>query len=414
MKHFFTKKTVTAALFVTILFVMSLLNIQTVFPSLQKDVSDYQASSTSEKPQTFSNLVTNLNNTASTEVFGKYGFIETYGYLQKLMDKKETNNFEVVKAEDGSLHYTYFTTGPNDVQTLAERMERLKNDAESVGSNVMYVMTPDKYIEGVTRFEKGIPYNYANETADLFLDQMRSRQIDTLDFREVMKENGTYTQDSFYQTDHHWKVQTAFNAFKSFADVVDEKYNFQFPNKAYYTDINNYNQIIYKNSYLGSMGRKEGILYSGAEDFDFIYPKFDTNYFFYAQGNNDAITANGRFEQSVCFTSMLSGGDIYDAECDKYFTYMDGNPGFAEITNFDHPDGKKVLFIKDSLMVPVASFFSLGCSKVYMIDPRYYGGNIQDVIDQYHFDDIFVSFSPQNLTTDFFTFYSDDGLQAAH
>ena len=198
---------------------MALLNIQTVFPFLQKDISDYHASSNSEKPETFSDLVTNFNNTASTEVFGKYGFIETYGYLQKLMDKKETNNFEVVKAEDGSLHYTYFTTGPNDVQTLSERMERLKKDAESVGSHVMYVMTPDKYIEGVTKFEKGIPYNYANETADLFLDEMRSRQIDTLDFREIMKENGTYTQDSFYKTDHHWKVQTAFNAFKSFADV---------------------------------------------------------------------------------------------------------------------------------------------------------------------------------------------------
>ena len=75
------------------------------------------------------------------------------------------------------------------------------------------------------------------------------------------------------------------------------------------------------------------------------------------------------------------------------------------MSNNNQPDGACVLFIKDSLMVPVASFFALGCSKVYMIDPRYYYGNIEDVIRDYAFDYIFVSFSPQNLTEQFFPFY---------
>lgn len=407
MRRFFTKKIITAFLFVVILFVLSFLNLKTAYPTLKENLMSYW-NSTGSKREQLSTLATNLNNTTSNEVYGKYTYVEAYGYLQKLLGKKEINNFEVVKANDGTLHYTYFTTGPNKVDTLVKRMEGLKKAASGYGSKVMYVMTPDKYIKGKTEFEKGIPYNYANETADNFLTSLKKNGVDTLDFRELMKEDGKYTPDSFYKTDHHWKVQTAFWAYTKFIDVLEGKYGLQFPDKDMYTNLNNFNQITYKDSYLGSMGRKEGILYSGAEDFTFIYPKFDTNFYFYLQEGTKKIESQGRFEQSIAFTSLLSGkGDIYDSMNDKFFTYMDGNPGFAQINNYNQPNGPKVLFIKDSLMVPVASFFSLGCSKVYMIDPRYYSGSIEDFISNNKLDYIFVSFSPQNLTEEFFPFYKN-------
>lgn len=403
MKRFFRKKIVTAFLFTVILFALSFLNLKASYPTLKKNLTDYWNGG--NKLSALSALSTNLNSTTNNDVFAKYAYIEAYGYLQDLLDKKEINNFEVVKANDGSLHYTYFTNGPNNVDTIVARMARLKDAAVKDGSKVMYVMTPDKYIVGTTQFEKGIPYNYANETADNFLAGLNKKGVDTLDFRTLMKQDGIYTPDSFYKTDHHWKVQTAFWAFTKFVDVLGSKYGLQFPNKSLYTNLSNYNQVTYKGSYLGSMGRKEGILYSGAEDFTFIYPKFDTKFYFYAQNGSDEVKTQGRFEQAITFTSLLSGkGDIYDANNDKYFTYMDGNPGFVEIHNFNEPKGPKVLFIKDSLMVPVASFFALGCSNVYMIDPRYYTGNILDVIAKYKFDYVFVSYSPQNLTEQFFPF----------
>jgi hypothetical protein len=182
------------------------------YPSLKNNLTKY-CNANGNKWKSLSTLVANLSNTMSDAVFAKYTYIEAYGYLQKLLDKKEINNFEVVKADDGSLDYTYFTTGPNKVDTLVKRMERLQADAKKYGSQVLYVMTPDKYITGRTEFERGIPYNYANETADTFLTDLKNKGINTLDFRELMKEDGKYTEDSFYKTDHHWKVQTAFWAF---------------------------------------------------------------------------------------------------------------------------------------------------------------------------------------------------------
>lgn len=406
MKRYFTKKAITAFAFVGLLFFISLLNLGATYPSLKSDIMKFW-NSTGKNKQSLSTLVTSLNNTITDQAYHKYAFIETYGYLQKLLGKNEINNFEVVKDKQGYLYYTYFTTGPNDIQVIADRMSRLNQSVSKTGAKVMYMMTPDKYIKGKTQFESGIPYNYANETADHFLSALQKDGVDTLDFRQLMKKDGNYTIDSFYKTDHHWTVQTAFWAFTQLANVLDEKYHFQFPNKELYTNLKNYNQVVYKDAFLGSMGEKEGILYSGAEDFTFIYPKFSTNYNFYAQTGTHEENLSGAFENTIAFDSILEGkGNIYDAQSDKYFTYMAGNPGFVEITNNNEPQGPTVLFIKDSLIVPTAAFFSLGCSKVYMIDPRYYTGNIEKFLADYKFDYVFVSFSPENLTTQFFPFYT--------
>lgn len=405
MKRFFAKKTITAFAFLALLSLISILNLGVTYPNLKSDVTKFW-NSLAKGQGSLSTLVTNLNTTITNQVYHKYSFIETYGYIQKLLNKNEINNFEVVKDKQGYLYYTYFTTGPNNVNTIVDRMVRLKDTVSKNGTKVMYVMTPDKYIVGKTQFESGIPYNYANETADNFLKALNQKGVDTLDFRQLMKKDGKYNVGSFYKTDHHWTVQTAFWAYTRFVDVLQNKYQFKFPNKNFYTDLNNYNQVIYKDSFLGSMGEKEGILYSGAEDFTFIYPKFSTNFNFYAQTGSHEESLTGRFENTIAFNSILYGkGNIYDAQSDKYFTYMDGNPGFVQITNNNDLNGPKVLFIKDSLIVPTASFFSLGCSKLYMIDPRYYSGNIEKVLSDYKFDYVFVSFSPDNLTTQFFPFY---------
>lgn len=406
MKKFYIKKIVTAVLFLIIVFTFSFLNLKTSYKSLGSLISDYKEND--NKASEASTFISDIENTINEKVYGKYSFIETYGYLQKLMGKNEANNFEIVRAEDGSLHYTYFTNGPNPVDSIAKRMMKLKKAAESKGTKAVYIMTPDKYIVGQTEFPKGIPYNYANETADNFLKMLQKNGVDTIDYRELLKNDGMYNQDIFYKTDHHWTVETSFWAFTKLVDTLENKYGETFTNKELYTDINNYNQITYKDSYIGSIGRKVGKIYAGVEDYTFIFPKFDTSYSFYEQAGSQNINLEGKFENTIVFPGLLSGDlDEYDAVNDKYFSYMNGNPGYVEIINNNVDNGLKVLFIKDSLMVPVASFFSTCCSRVYMIDPRYYSGSIEDIVKQYDLDYVFVSFSPQNLTDEFFTFFKD-------
>ena len=54
--------------------------------------------------------------------------------------------------------------------------------------------------------------------------------------------------------------------------------------------------------------------------------------------------------------------------------------------------------------MPFATFASLRCHNVYMIDPRYYEDSIEDFINSKNMDYVVVMFSPDDLAEDFFTF----------
>lgn len=101
-------------------------------------------------------FVDDMETAVDEDIAYRYHFIDMYGYIQKLLGKNEESNFEVVKDEQGKLHYTYFTTGPNDTTELAQRMLNLKNSIEDEDCTLLYLMPPDKYIEGYTTFATGI------------------------------------------------------------------------------------------------------------------------------------------------------------------------------------------------------------------------------------------------------------------
>ena len=136
MKSFFLKKTVAAFLLLAMLFSMAFLSWKSAFPALSADVADFRQRA-GRAGESFTTLVSRLDSSVTDHAYGKYAFVEAYGYIQKLLDKKEINNFEVVKDDKGYLYYTYFTTGPNSVSTIAARMTRLKEAAAQKGDKVI-------------------------------------------------------------------------------------------------------------------------------------------------------------------------------------------------------------------------------------------------------------------------------------
>jgi len=399
------KKFITSITFFLALFGLAAINISENFDEFDESLTGYFSSNPVGRTS-LTDYVAQVNDFMNENVPFRYEFFDAYGYIQKLMFKKEFNNFTVVEAENGQLFYTYFTTGPNSTSKIASRMSRLAEAAEKTGAQTLYLMTPDKFEPGVTTFEVGMPYNYANETADQFLSQMDAYGVNTIDFRQLMAEEDMHSTDAFYNTDHHWKIETAFWAFTELAKILESDYQYDFKDIDYATNLENYNKLVYEDAYLGSMGRSVGQLYTSPEDISIIYPKFETNYFVYQQSGDVEETKEGPFEESMLSKEILLGNDgKYAATSDKYFTYLNGNPGIEQIQNFDNPDGPKVLFIKDSLIVPVAAFFAYGASQTTLVDPRYFEGNIEDIVAEGDYDYIFVTYSPLNLTEEFFPFY---------
>ncbi|AWB45606.1 hypothetical protein DCC85_16330 [Paenibacillus sp. CAA11] len=399
MDRHFTKKKITAALFILVLFALAIQNIRLSFQPIKETLqsSDFHFSA-------LKGTINKLDSTINDHFYEKYAFIEGYGYLQSLMDKNEESNFEVVKDAQGKLQFTYFATGPNPTGDLARRVNALKEVLPS-GTKLTYVMTPDKYVRGYSSLPKGIPYNYNNETADQFLAQLKQDRIDTLDLREGLLESGIPPEQLFFNTDHHWHIRTAFWGFEQLVKHMDEMYKKPLDPEHFYTDISNYNVITYKDAFIGSLGRKTGKYYAGADDFDLIYPKFRTNYSFYFKTGELTTNLSGRFEDALLTSYPLNyKGDEYGLNGDKYFTYLYGNQGLVHITNKDRPNGLKVMFVKDSLAVPMISFLSTVCSDIYLIDPRYYKDDVMKFAEQTKLDHVFVSISPQDLVSEFFPY----------
>ena len=400
MKRHLHKKMITAALFILLLFAFSIQNLMVSYEPLKQAVQ-----SSSFRFASLKETIGKLDQAMNDSVYGKLKFIEAYGYTQALLDKNEESNFEVVKDTQGQLHYTYFTDKPNPTMELTERVKTLSSQIINKQVKLTYMLTPDKYIKGYTQFPKGIPYHHSNETADQFLGELKQAGVDTLDLREGLTESGIPIPELFFRTDHHWQIQTAFWGYGQLVKHLDAMDGTKLDPTGFYTNIDNYNQIKYDNAYIGSMGRKTGKYYAGVDDFTLIYPKFKTDYEFYFKTNELGGTLTGRFEDALLTTYPLHvEGSDYGLTGDKYFTYLYGNQAFVHIRNKDKPNGPKVVFIKDSLAVPLISFFSTICSDVYLLDPRYYKEDIAAFINQTELDHVFISFSPQNLVTDFFTF----------
>lgn len=397
MTELIKKKRVTAVLFLLFIFVYAGINAKKELPILKETVE-----TSIEEGESPSEMITSLDTAINENVKYRYNFIDGYGLIQKFLDKNEENDFEVVKDTEGKLHYTYFTEKPNDTAKLSARMENLKDAIKDEDCTLLYAMPPEKYIKGHTEYAAGIPYNMANETADQFLLQLDEAGIESVDFRDYLADSGLDMSEVFFNTDHHWKIETAFWAANVFFGQLEERYGEEIPDEAFYEDKENYNILTYENCFLGSQGRKAGRYYTQADDFTLIYPKFETDYVL-ESSIMDGMSLTGRFEEALIATPVLRNtATPYDT--DLYMAYMYGNQAYAHIKNTKNTEGLNICIIKDSYAVPFAAFASLRCHNVYMIDPRYYEDDIEDFINSKKLDYVVVMFSPDDLAEEFFTF----------
>lgn len=393
MKQFFIKKEITAVIFIMSLVAFSIINCIYSWP-LSK-----------EKFISFQNIETKINN----QLYQKILFIESYGFIQSVLGKKEFNNFEVIKGKDDMLYFTSQQTKPRETSVIVERMKRLQNVVEKNNGQFITLLPPDKCLEGKSDSLKGYPSSFNNETANAYVQGLKNNGIDVLDYREYFQKSSLAIQDIFYQTDHHWKIESAFLAFNQLIDYLNRRDSLNIDSKHYYRDINNYNQITYKNSYIGSLGRKTGKIYGGVEDFTVIYPKYETSFVYDMNHYGQKTHREGRMEDTLINPSYFTNirKDYLNSQYDFYASYLDYNCSYAKIINKNNPKGLKVAFYKDSYSLPLITFFSQVCSEIEIIDPRYYDGNINKYFQENSFDYVFVSISPDLLYEDSFVFYHE-------
>lgn len=404
IKKIFRLRIYTAIILLILLYSFSIVNAITQFPTIQQNFIIDAANNTEPnffiRTQTY---IKRLNYHINNNFYSRYTFVELYGAWQRLLNKKEENNFEVIMDNEGQAHYEYFGKNGHVDPALAKRVANLKKSLPTK-TQVIAIIPPEKDIPDYTSFEQGLPFGYYNERATNYIHELQQKNIAAFDIRKSLTQSSIKPADIFFKTDHHWRVTTAFFAYQHLAHYLQTNYNF--PINQAYLDKENWNFLTYKNAFLGSMGRKTGRYYLGTvDDITLIFPKFNTNYEMLMEYNKDTVLhPKGRFEEALLsYVPFQNNLDQFNPYYDKYSSYLSGDYALAHIVN-KNSQGPKVLFIKDSIARPVSAFLSTMCSEVWLIDPRYYKASIDGFAKSHDLDYVFIMFLPQDLTSDFFAF----------
>lgn len=342
--------------------------------------------------------VSRVETAVDENLLGRYAFIESYGAIQRLLGKREENNFEIVRNDEGILFdNTAFTNiMGGERYEVTRQVKRLRDVSEKSGARFLTALVTGKEPEMYAGAAAGYPTDYFHENTEFMREYLEKNDIDYVDLRDPYPTpEGTY-----YRTDHHWTTQKGFDAFRKMTAYMDEHYGAGLDPDGFLTDPQNYNFIRFPNIYLGSQGRKTGLIYGdGPEDFTLIYPKFITNFKLSIEDYSEGIplfTQEGRMEDSLIDMGMfMNDWNVY--EKDYYGSYMYGvSYPIGHIENRRNPEGPKVLCIRDSYSCVPMTFFASLCSQLDVMYPLKFQGNTRELIEDGDYDYVILMAYPGN------------------
>lgn len=362
-------------------------------------------------PDTISEIVSELDESIIESMYRRMDFIETYSYIQVLLDKREFNNFSYIKDEDGYLHYaSFFRESTNDIEEYARRLKRLQDCVEPNGTKVLFFVTPGKYVRGVTDFRTGMPINDPDHIVDEMLFYLNRYGVETVDCRKYIPNDSLALGDAFFKTDHHWTIPAAFTATQVLVEQIEEKFGVDLDPDDYYLDPAQYERVMYRKGMLGSMGRKTGANFSGLEDFEAFWPKFENHYDRHCMGVTDQTQHfRGTTIEALMDTDvLLENEDIYSDS--QYSLYLNGLRPYEHIINEDNPDGCRIFAIRDSYFSPMMVFLAPMCGQIDAIWSleESHKLDIESYVKENEFDYIIMEIYPYNINGDAFNFFKEE------
>lgn len=279
----------------------------------------------------------------------------------------------IVKADSGSLAEPKPKMKESEFENVISELKKLKSITESNGADFLYCFAPNKELYETLP----VNVNYWDiENCEKLLSYLDSASIPYVDLKKSLNKKGVSEEEIFYYTDHHWNANSGFIAATSICEELNIRYGFEFND--YYTDINNYEVKHFSNLFLGSRGKSTGLYFSqhGADDFDLITPRFDTD-MTEEQPFKNSIR-RGSFEDTVLFMENMEK-DYYGLS--TYTTYSGGDFRLQIMKNNLNPEGKRILLIRDSFACVVAPFLALQTSELHICDMRDFSGFVGDKVN---------------------------------
>lgn len=410
MSQYILKKRLFAVVFLAVIFGFSAVNFMHSYEALKEEVSKLTEAGTGIT----ADKVASLEDTITGNLYGRMNFIEAYGYIQKLLDKRECNNFSYIMDEDGFLHYaSFYREEDTGLFEYSMRVKRMQDYVAANGTKVLFVVPPGKYDTVYTNFRTGMPVNDPGWIVDEMMFYLNRLGVETLDLRECVPNEELSYEEAFFRTDHHWTIPAAFYAAVEVVDKINESFGENLDPDGYYTDMSNYDIVTYQSGMLGSMGRKTGAGFCGIEDFTALWPKFEGQFSRETMEENGMMTyREGSFEKCLMETSTFTEKrDIYSDS--QYSAYLNGLRYYEKIINEENPDGCKIFMVRDSYFSPVIAFLMPMCGEIDAIWSleETEALDIEAYVKENEFDYIIVEVYPYNINDSAFNFFKDTDEQ---
>lgn len=276
----------------------------------------------------------------------------------------KTSHNGILKA-NGSLYKHELSTISPKAAGIPEKVNRVcqfHHYLAKLDTPFLYVQLPCKIDPNGCTLPEGY-HDQSNKAATDFLKGLSSKNIEIFDYREFMLENKIDFNESFFRTDNHWKISTAFSANTEICKRIEEILGGDFDYSKF--DLDNYQITLYKKIFLGAWGKLTGILYGGLDDFELILPKYDTDYTWTAA--HKGYHKRGSAKEALLYTPLLNWEHYRTS---TYGLYSLIHCGTAQIINHKNPKGPKILILNDSFSNPLASFMAPHFSELVFIDVR--------------------------------------------
>ena len=322
--------------------------------------------------------------------------VNLYGGFQKLLGKRVVNDIDssnnVIKLDNGYL--SFYRSKRQDINNIAKNTKEFNDWLKKHKIDFLYIQAPHKISKYENIEPQGIK-NYNNDNADDYLKSISVSNVNNIDLRKLIEDDGIEYSSMFFKTDHHWTPKSGLWAFGKIAKELNSNYGFSIDKRLW--DESNYDIKTYKECFLGSQGKRTGIYYGGLDDFDIITPKFKTDFEFKVESEN--IYKKGGFKETLLDLSKFGTGDYFNTW--PYDTYTGGDHGLINITNKMNNDRKKILLIKDSFSCVLIPFLAEGCSSLDVIDLRKYDGiSLEEYIENNKPDIVITMYNPDAICKD--------------
>lgn len=264
-----------------------------------------------------------------------------------------------------------------DETHLAANIKAIKSFSESQSKiPVRMMLVPD----AANVLNHSLPALAKPEDQTQMFSMVRKDLGDSVEWIDVSTElNQHKTEKIYYKTDHHWTTLGAFYAFQAAA-----------PSLGIDGDLSGkYVSYTVSDSFNGMLASKSGVNLGEKEQIDIYVP---------TEEDTDLIVDyvdEGKRSTSLYDSSKLK-------EKDQYTVFLGGNSSLLDIRTVS-TSTKRLLLVKDSFANSFIPFLTPYYREIVVVDPRYYSGTINDLMDSYRISEVLFLYSGN-------TFFKDNNI----